>query len=103
MSTVAKTPAEIDAIASRYDVEKIRQDFPVEGAAHFLRPPFHLRVIVCKLSNVEADARKEPPRVSVGQRSQGRQTLRKSKGSLEGTTPAFAIKGLGQGALIPAS
>src|SRR6266849_2041756 len=29
MSTVAKTPAEINATGSRYDVEKIRQDFPV--------------------------------------------------------------------------
>ncbi len=29
MSTVAKTPAEIHATASRYDVEKIRQDFPI--------------------------------------------------------------------------
>ncbi len=29
MSTVAKTPAEIHASESRYDVEKIRQDFPV--------------------------------------------------------------------------
>lgn len=80
---------------------KIRQDLPIEGNAHFLRPPFHLGVIIRKLRNIEADAGKEPARVPVGQRGQNGQTFRKCKGVVEGATTTVTIKGLGQGALIP--
>jgi hypothetical protein len=81
---------------------KIRQDFSVERNAYFLRPPFHLGMIVCELRNIEADAGKKTPRVPVCQRGQGGQAFRKCKGLRQSSTAVVTIKSLGQGTLIRA-